>query len=182
MNPRLLAVIAALGLTGGWGCFGSPAATPVQTTTPTPSPTIVPSDALAPRAGRVYHYDVGTKDANGTLTLSQQVIAVQSVSGDSATYDLTTNLIFTSPNPTQKGLKVTRTHGIFWIGSTPDPLTKDVSSYPVMTFMSGNPPVTGLGPFSGNVATIGDSTYYFADGVLIRAATPTLQISLQSIQ
>lgn len=196
--PRALVPLAVTGLglaalMASWSCLPAiplqqstivfrPTATPGPAVVPRPvspspvasesatpaapgSPTVLPSGGLAPRPDRTYSFTV-----TGTgmpLTAGTYDITVTAVDGDAVTYNLTSRPGGAS-STMQQNLHVTRDRGIFWVFNSQNPLAADISSYPIESV------TVPAGTFEAfKVSTADGFTYWFADGVEVKATGPS---------
>lgn len=193
--PIALAGAGLFGLLSSWACFpplmvaGGPPGTlsepaPASPDAGSPSPSFVPIPSppasavpsasasfppLAPAVGRVYVYRTGTSGGRLQVTVTALANAV-------ATYASQTIPESGSPAPATTG-EARLTNGVYWVfPDRPSPVTAAIDTYPAETVAV--PAGTGT---AAKVAA-GAETYWFVEGVIVKAVTAAGTTELQEIK
>lgn len=175
MNGRLVlpVVLIAGGLAallGSWACEIGPASGPPPAA---PPPSVAPlplTPDLTPAVNKTYT----------TLVLPdvKYDVTIEAIAGDTITYDLATTTGMASPT-SQTGLKVTKTNGVYWLGTGASPVTKDISTYPTEAVLT----LPSRYQFTANKVTAADgTTYWFAQGILVKSSGPSSTSQLVTVK
>jgi len=190
--PRVLTVLAGLGLLGSAACFplptivlpgSGPRPTPLIDVVPTPHPSVSPSASASPGAtpsagpsvsssvypleGRVY--TVADHKANAT-----RVYTITSVDGSLVTYDLATSTGGSSPT-VSRSQHVTQVNGVFWTEAGASPVTQGIESYPQESV------TVQAGTFPAFKVTSGANTFWFCGGICIKASGADVDFELTKV-
>ncbi|MDB5095974.1 MAG: hypothetical protein JWM80_395 [Cyanobacteria bacterium RYN_339] len=144
MKARIVAFLGLGALVYGWACNPYLAPPPLP---PPPLPTAAPN--IAPVVGRTYVFNQDKGDLR---------FHVDALASDVVTYTMTAG------GKATPGLTAKKTNGVYWVLPGPNPVTKDISTYPTSSVSCP------AGTFDANLVTV-DPThlYWFTQGVVVQA-------------
>lgn len=179
-------LLAALGLlTAMVGCTPATPATPpvagASTAPGTSQPTTAPAASTAPAsaangglaiaAGKKYHYKY-TPESVGYVDFE-----IHSVSGDAVTYSGKT-VISGRPEQVDTNKTATKQNGVYWTSAEPNPVTKDIATYPEETVTVKAGTFTCRKVPSADGATM----HWFAGPMIVKAANNVVSMELVSVE
>lgn len=170
---------AALGLlTALVGCTGPTPATPPAgagqpTTAPAASaaPTSADTGGLAIAAGKKYHYKY-TPESVGYVDFE-----IHAINGDAVTYSGKT-VITGRADQVDTNKTATKQNGVYWTSSEPNPVTKDIATYPQETVTVKAGTFTCRKVPSADGATM----HWFAGPLIVKAANNVVSMELVSVE
>jgi hypothetical protein len=181
-----LSILAALGLMAAVvGCTApTPATPPVAGASAAPGtaqPSAAPAASAAPSAaangglaiaaGKKYHYKY-TPESVGYVDFE-----IHAVNGDAVTYSGKT-VITGRADQVDTNKTATKQNGVYWTSTEPNPVTKDIATYPEETVTVKAGTFTCRKVPSADGATM----HWFAGPMIVKAANNVVSMELVSVE